>query len=600
MSVNFKNLDYLQIKNALKEHLKSLSEFQDYDFEASGIQQILSLLALNGAYNAFYLNMVGSEMFLDSAQLRSSVVSRAKALGYRPSSASAATAKIRIEVDTTSGPLAANPAFVTLSPTDQFVSYLDGKAFYFSPDRTYLIEPNIAGRYVADVAIREGQRLTYRYTVDTTAPVKQRFIIPNKNADASTLIVKIQESASMPSVRVLSRADNVNLLTETSLVYFLQESDDGSLEVYFGEDIIGVQPQSGNIVTLEYISTNGSVANGLKTFARVNKPTGYNTITISTLNPAQDGAESEGVASIKLLAPLLYEAQDRAVTKNDYEALIRKDNPNIEYVRIWGGEDNAPPDYGKVYAAIKPKTGSRLSTDAKASLINRLLKERNIVSLEVKIVDPDYLFLTTTAKVSFRSKRTSLTAADIKQKVFDAISNYKAQSLNGFDADFTYSKLISTIDSSDVSIVGNLTTVALKKRLYPSFNQPSRFELQYYNKLAKGDATNGVSAVSSSPYIYRGVTTYIGDDGVGSLYLYRLVDNQRVIIQRGIGSVDYDAGKVIIDALDVQDIEGKDFIEITVTPAVQDISTPREAILLLENADIKIFVDAIDLIGDGN
>jgi hypothetical protein len=598
MATNFKNLDYLQIKESLKQHLKTLKEFQDFDFEASGIQQILSLLAYNTSYNAFYLNMVGAEMFLDSAQLRSSVTSRAKTVGYIPSSAKCARAKIRLEIDTTKGPLDPNPPFVRLNQTDEFTSYLDGKSYVFSPDRSYIIEADASGSYVEDVVLIEGKRLKVQFVVDRNSPTKQRFEIPNKNVDITTLSVKVKDSAASSAIKVFSPATNINVLNQDSLVYFIQENQNGLYEVYFGEEILGVQPQTGNIVIVEYVVTSGLEANGIKTFSRAEKATGYNGVKITTLDPATGGSERESNDSIKFLAPLLYEAQDRAVTKNDYEAIIRKDNPNVEFVRVWGGEETIPPDFGKVYAAIKPKTGSRLSADQKASITNRLLRERNVIAVEVKVVDPDYLYMVTTSLVKFKGKTTTLKATDIKKAVYDEIVSYKIKVLNGFDADFSFSKLVATIDSVDRSITGNLTRIELKKRIYPAFNSPSRFELKFHNKLDRGDSANSESAITSTGYVYRGVTTYIGDNGQGSLYLYRIVDSKKVVIQPGIGSVDYDTGTVVIDALDVQGILGQDFIEIVAKPLYQDIYTPRESILLLEPGDIRVYVDAIDMLNE--
>lgn len=598
MATEFETPDYLQVKKALTDHLKGLSDFQDFNFDASGIQQILSLLGYNTAYNAFYLNMLAAEMFLDSAQLRSSVTSRAKAIGYVPTSLTAARAIIQLTVDTASGPLSTNPPFVRLNTSDQFLAYVNGKPYYFTPDRTYLIEPDANNVYTAPITLIEGSRLKMQYVVDTNAPAKQRFEIPNVNVDISTLTVKVQTSQASTSVQMYSKAGDVNLLDATSLVYFLQENEHGFYEVSFGENILGVQPQTGNVVILEYISANGAAANSIKVFSRVGKPTGYNVVTLSTLSAAQDGADPESIDSIKLLAPLLWEAQNRAVTTNDYEALIRKDNPNIEFVRVWGGEDSVPADPGKVYAAIKPTTGTRLSVDDKASITNRLTTDRNILAVEVRIVDPDYLYMTVQTKVNFRQKKTTLGPTDIKQEVFDQIVAYKNQVLNGFDADFTYSKLLATIDSVDQSIVGNITSINLKKRIFPAFNSPTRFQLNFYNAFSKGDSANNVSSISSTGYIYRGVTTYIGDDGQGALYLYRIVDNKKVIIQKGIGTVNYVSGVVVINSLDVQGIDNEDFIEIIAIPAEPDVVTPRESILLLDDADIAVFVDAIDVQGE--
>lgn len=598
MATNFKNLDYAQIKESLKEHLKSLKEFQDFDFDASGIQQILSLLAYNTAYNAFYMNMVGAEMFLDSAQLRSSVTARAKAIGYVPYSITSAKAKVRIHVDTNKTNTPITSPLVFIGPKDEFVSHVNGIPYIFSPDRTYVLEIGPDGKASEDLVLIEGKRLKFQYVVDRTAPVKQRFEIPNKNVDIKTLTVTVKASETSNAVSSYSVADNVTLLNKDSLVYFVQENHNGLYEVYFGEDILGVQPKTGNIVILEYIVSTGPTANGMKAFSIVANPTPYTALKITTVEPAKGGAEKEEIDRIRLLAPLLYESQDRAVTRNDYETLIRKDNPNVEFVRVWGGEDNVPPDYGKVFAAIKPKTGTRLSVDQKTSIVNRLLKERNVISVEVKLVDPDYLYMVLTSNVRFRSKATTLKSNDIKKAVFDRITEYKGAVLNGFDADFTHSKLLATIDSVNKTITGNITTIELKKRIYPSFNSPSRFELKFYNGIAKGDSANNISAVNSSGYIYRGVTTYFGDDGKGSLYLYRVLDSKKVVVQYGIGSVDYENGIVVVDSLDVQAINGQDFIDVVVKPENFNVYTPRECILLLEDSDIKIYVNSVEAQGE--
>jgi hypothetical protein len=595
MATNFKNIDYLQIKQSLKDYLKTLKEFQDFDFEASGIQQILSLLSYNTAYNAFYLNMVGAEMFLDSAQLRSSVTSRAKAIGYVPTSTISAKATVRVEIEGVANLSGQFPPLVSIKTGHEFIAYSGANRPYtFTPDRTYLVELDSSGKATVDIALVQGKRISFQYTVDQTSPIKQKFEIQNANVDINTLKVSVKDSATSNAVKIYAPASNFNQLTGDSLTYFVQENQNELFEVYFGENVVGVQPETGNIVILDYAVSVGPDANGLKVFSFIGPSEEYRVLKITTIEPAKEGKERESNDSIKLLAPLLYETQDRAVTRNDYESLIRKDNPNIEFVRVWGGESNVPPDFGKVYAAIKPKTGTRLSIDEKSSIINKISRERSIVSVEVKIVDPDYLFLEANCTVKFRSKTTTLRPNDIKRLVYDQIVNYKTASLNGFDADFSHSKLLATVDSVDRSIAGNVTTIKLKKRIFPAFDTPTRFEVNFHNELSRGDSSNGISSINTTGYIYRGSVTYIGDDGKGGLYYYRLIDNKKVIVQTGIGTVDYETGVVVINALDVQDLRNSDFIEITATPLDYDIYAPRETILILDNANINVFVESID------
>lgn len=585
-------LDFLQVKENFKNFLKSQSQFNDYNFDGAGLSILLDVLTYNTSYLAFYLNQVASEMFLDSAQLRSSVVSRAKHLGYTPRSVRSARAFVDITIDPTLGPLSPNPASILIPTTQEFSTIVDAKTYYFTPIRSVLINP-VSGVYKAsNVELIEGKRLSFRWTVDSTSSLKQRFIIPNANIDTSVLVVKVQESATNPSTKIFTLNDDITEITSESQVYFLQETDGGKYEIYFGDGTVGQKLNDGNIVIVEYIVSSGEAVLGAKSFAAVNKVAGYNSYSIKTVSVAADFYEQEDIDSIKLLAPLNYEAQNRAVTKGDYETLIKKDIPSIQYVRVWGGEDNDPPEYGRVFVSLKPFTGLSLSEDQKQNLINTYIRPRNIISLEVQIIEPDYLFLQVESVVLFRSRNTTLTDVDIQTAVKNAILSFSARELNGFDADFRYSKLVEAIDDADSSIQGNLTSIKLKYRIFPPFNRPTKYDIKTNNALSKGDATNGISSINSTGFIFRGIQTFISDDGKGSLYLYRLVNDQKVVVQAGIGQVDYDTGRIILNALEVQSIpNGQDFIDFILTPAKNDVTALREQILLLEEDDIGIAVE---------
>ena len=587
----FTELDFTKIKDNLRAFLKSQDKFKDYNFDGAGISVLLDLLAYNTAYNGFYLNMLASEMFLDSAIMRDSVVSRAKHLGYTPRSVSSCRAVINIEIFPANGPGPANPSVVLIDTNQRFYTVMNGEKYTFSLVKSILVAPN-QGRYLAqNVELIEGIRLTHRWTYDASLSTKQRFIIPNANVDTEQLKVVVIESGSNNTQRLFNRHVDINELTSESQVYFLQEAHGGKYEIVFGDGTIGKGLVDGNIITAEYVVSSGIDATGANRFIPITKPGGYQQPTITTVAPAGGFSEQETIESVKRLAPLAFDAQNRAVTKLDYETLIRKDVPSIQYLRVWGGEDNVPPQYGRVFLSLKPYTGLSLSEDQKASLINTHIKPRNPISIEVVIVEPDYLRILVESQILYRQSNTSLAGADIRNKVFNSIVGFRTSQLNGFDADFRYSKFINAIDDSDTAIEGNLTKIKLKYRIFPPFNVPTKFVISLNNAIDKGDAANNISAINSTGFIYKGILTYIGDDGIGGLVLYRTVNDQKVLIQSGVGTVNYTKGIIELNDLLVQSIPNtKNYIDFVVIPESQDVNSLRNQILLLEDEDVVLSI----------
>jgi hypothetical protein len=590
--LNYTELDFNKIKENFKEFLRSKTEYSDFDFDGSGWSILLDILAYNTSANAFYLNMVGNEMFLDSAVLRESIVSRAKHLGYTPRSRRSAAATVDVEIFPAFGPGNPNPGSIFLSTDEQFFTLIDSVKYYFYPKVAQTIIPQ-AGKYIArGVELIEGLKLTHRWNVDLSLSVKQRYIIPNANVDTTTITVKVQESNTNPSQKVYRLHEDLTKITKDSLVYFLQEVDGGKFELRFGDGVVGKALETGNILIVEYQVSSADVVNGAKVFTPSFKLAGYDKSKVTLVTPAQFGTERESDESIKLLAPLNYDSQNRAVTRTDYETLIKKDVPQAKYVRVWGGEDNDPPEYGKVFVAIQPMSGFAFSADQKQNIINSLIRPRNVVSVQTVIVEPDYLSIVPSIKVMFTSRTTALTANDIKNLVLQTIRNFREKELNGFDSDFRYSKFVRAIDESDESISGNLTSITLKYKIIPPFNVPTKFDFTLNNKLSRGDAKNDISSITSSGFIYRGVLTYIGDDGGGALYLYRIVNDKRVIIQRNIGTVNYETGRILINSLSVQSIPNDiEHISIYAKPLKNDVEALRNQILLIEDDDILIGVE---------
>ncbi len=456
--------------------------------------------------------------------------------------------------------------------------------------------PNADGAYIAEnVEIVEGRKLSFSWTVDTSST--QRFVIPNNTIDTTTLVVRVKKSESETEELIYSKSDDINILDGTSRVYFLQETADSKYEIVFGDGVVGKGLENGNIVRVEYQVSSGETANGANAFTVTSNLGGYSNISIETIEAASAGAEEESLESIKKLAPLNYSAQSRAVTRTDYETLIKKDIADAEFVKVWGGEDAVPAEYGKIFIAIKPTSGFAYPEDKKQSLLNSIIRKRNIISLEAEIVEPDYIRVVPTIKAYYKSTDTSLSASALKSLILDAVESFKTTYLNGFESDFRYSQFVRAIDDSDDSIIKNNTKVKLKYRLTPAFNTPTRTEILFANSLSQGDASNDVSAINSTDFLYRGIKTYIGDDGQGSLYYYRFSGDQKVIIKNNIGTIDYTSGTLVIDAFDIQGIsDSKTYVDVYAEIDSYDVRSVRNQILLLESEDITLDVIDIDTV----
>jgi hypothetical protein len=413
---NITELDFDQIKSNLKTFLNSQTTFQDYNFEASGLAVLVDLLAYNTAYNAFYSNMIANEMFLDSAILRDSVVSRAKAVGYTPTSTRSAHAYVTLTLDlSTDGLPYTLPKYTTFNTTIDDVDYT------FSTDDTIVLQDysQVASltQYTAEeIEIVEGDVLTYSWTHDAESP--ERFIVPNSDVDTSTLYVTVQNSSSDLTSSVYTQVTDLNELTATSKVYFLQEIEDEKYEIYFGDGVLGKALENGNIISISYLVSHGAAANGANVFT---DSSDSNITSVTTVYAAANGVSIESIEDIKYYAPKTYESQNRAVTKNDYQTLILTESPGLNSVRVWGGEEEDPPQYGYVMVCPKPIYGETLTPTAKTELTENILAKRNIVGVQVRIVDPTYLKLVVNSEVHYDSTLTNYSEGQLKQLVRTAI-----------------------------------------------------------------------------------------------------------------------------------------------------------------------------------
>ena len=568
-------LDFDDIKANLKTYLKGQSEFSDYNFEGSGLSVLIDLLAYNTHYLGMNANMLANEMFLDSATLRSSVVSHAKKLNYTPRSARAPIAYLSVQVNNN------NLASVTIDKGTKFTTTVDNKTYGFVVNESLTTQPVNGVLKFTNLPIYEGTLTTAKYTVNSNNPEK-RYILTSDRADTDTLKVTVQTSTADTTTEVYTLARDISVVSDTDKVYFLQEIDDGRFEVYFGDDVIGKKPANGNIVILEYIVTNKTEANGATSFTGT-AVGGETNITVETLLSATGGSEPETIESIKYYAPLSYSSQRRAVTTYDYKSIVPEIYPNIKSIQVWGGEDNDPPIYGQVYVAISPLSGNKL-TEAQKEFIVSGLKPYNIASVRPVIVDPETIFILIDTNFRYNAAVTTKTASDLQTLVTSTISNYSTGNLEKFDNMFRYSELTRLIDETDLAILSNITRVRMYKKITPQLNTETQYVIKFFNKLHNPHSGHG-SILSSTGFKISGSTAeqFLDDDGIGNVRRFSVEANQKVYANASVGTIDYTAGSVTLNNLSITSATNTDgTIDLKAIPDSNDILPVRNQLLQID------------------
>ena len=595
-------LDFDGIKDNLKNFLSQQDEFRDYDFEGSGMSVLLDVLAYNTHYLGYNANMLANEMFLDSADLRSSVVSKAKQVGYTPTSAAASTAVVNITVNNASGPS------LTMARGTSFTTTVNGTSYSFVTNADISITP-ASGVYVFNnVTIYEGTYLNYKYTVNTS-DTDQRFIIPNDNVDTRTLSIKIQESSSDSTINTYRLATGITEIDSTSKVYFLQEVEGGRYEVYFGDGVLGQVVADGNIIIMDYINTNRAEANGATTFTLGGTIGGFSSATITTISNASEGSDPESISSIKYNAPRDYTAQDRAVTANDYKVLVKSLYANAQSVQVYGGEDAAVPDYGKVYISIKAKSGSTLTQATKASVVTSL-KQYAVASVTPIIIDPETTYLTLTTNFKYNSGATSKDVSTLQTNVLSTISTYGNNTLENFTGIFRHSKLTENINNADTSILSNITTVKLYKYIIPTLSSALKYTLSFNNAFYNphsGHNSDAGGVISSTGFKISGDTVnehFLDDDGAGNIRLYYLNGTTRIYTTSTYGTVSYTTGEVILTSANITSISNVDGVASTqirvfAIPNSNDIVPVRNQVLSIDTTNSTITGD-VDTVESGS
>ena len=481
-------LDFDNIKDNLKDYLRSQEEFSDYDFEGSAMNILLDVLAYNTHYNAFYLNMIANEMFIDSAALRQSVVSHAKLLGYTPRSTTAATATVNVAITKA----ISNPTTIlTLPRFTQFTSQsVDGQSFVFvSVDEKTVSNTGTLFNFTG-ITIKEGTPASYVFSVDNASNPKQIFELPDAAIDTSTLQVAVQKSATEITQATYTLADDSTEVTTESPVYYLEEGDVGKYRIYFGDNVFGKKLDNGNLVVVSYVVSNGELANGIRNFRLSGSVLSGSTATVTTSMPSAAGNIRETLDDIKFNAPKTYLSNNRAVTKNDYIALINRKYPYFDSVNVWGGEENVPPVFGKVFVTAKPKLGFEVTQAEKDYLINTVLKPISVMTVTPQFIDADYNYLIFNVQATYDPRMTSKNAGQIVSTIKNAVLAFSDQYLNTFNATFKASKLLRQIDDSDTSIVNSNIDVYIQKRVPVTLNVKKDYVLEFNTPLNRGSTIN--------------------------------------------------------------------------------------------------------------
>lgn len=488
-------LDFDTIKENLKTFLQSQDEFSDYNFEGSGLNILLEILALNTHYNAYYLNMVANEAFLDTAQLRDSVVSHAKILGYTPYSMNASKAIVDIETTVQN-----SDATLTLPRGFAFRSELiDNQSYQFVLIKDQTASAANGTFYFENIQIYEGSLITYDFVYNSTTNPKKTFTIPEKNIDTDTLKVVVQYSESNTDIEVYTLATDILNVESSNAVYWLQESIGGNYQIYFGDGVIGKDLINGSTISISYLVTSGEIADKLSNFIASDTVGSYSDFTVTTTSSSTGGADKQSVDSIKFSAISQYSTQNRLVTINDYETYLQQKYPAIDSLSVWGGEDETPPVYGKVYVSIKPRANYYLSQTEKESIVEDIINPKSMISITTEIVDPEYLYILIHTDVRYNKNKTTLSSQQLINLIRNQIISYNNNNLNKFSAILVTSRLQDEIDSVDNSIIGNDVSIKLQKRFEPVLNVSYTYTINFNVPLRKG--TSGNKLTSSEFYV---------------------------------------------------------------------------------------------------
>ena len=578
-SLSVANLDFSDIKGNLKQYLQSQDLLKDYDFEGSNMNVMLDILSYNTYMQNFYLNMVAAEGFIDSAQLRDSVVSHAKTLNYLPGSHTASKAVIDFEI------LPANtPSSITVPKYTAFSTQVDSNTYSFTTNERITVSADTDGRYlVEDLEIFEGD-IVYEYFTINSANTGQRFVLQNKEVDVNSLTVTVLTSATDTTNSIFTKSLTTIGLDGSSNVYFVVPAEDGKYELQFGDGVVGKKLINGNVVEAVYRKTAGDLPNGANSFTIGTADIAHDNTSITVTSTAKGGGIAESIDSIRVNAPRSITIQDRTVTVSDYKTLLLQNFNDIETLNVFGGEEATPPEFGKVIVSVDLKNADGIP-DSRKKDIEDFLRLRSPLSVIPKVIDPEFLFVQVNSDVRYDPNRTSKSDLDIKTLVVDKIQEFANTNINKFDTTLRSSQLARSIDDADASILNNDTFITLKKTINPDLGVANSFVLNFNNKIQQEipDALNqyvdGSAPVQSTAFTFSNLTSCtLRDNGLGTLQIVRQANGDIQVVENNIGTVDYEEGVVSINTFEVSSFEGS-AITVTTTPSNRTVKSNKNIIL---------------------
>jgi hypothetical protein len=608
--ISASELDFDQLKSNLIAYMKATdTTFSDYNYEGSAMNTIIDVLSYVTHVNSMNANFALNETFLDTSQLRSSVVSHAKLLGYTPRSISPSVAYIDMTMakgnatpfwnhDGTNTPLP-----LTMTRGTAFNTTIDGVNYpMFASDTTTINYDATNGWKFSNIKIEQGtlSSITYTYQNNTF----ESYIIPVNNVNTASIKVTVIDSGATNASKVYALNTNMVTLDGTSEVYFLEEGRDGYYEIKFGDNIIGKRPGNGNTISIEYASIpSGTHVNGATTFTMTDSLNGNSDETITLVTRATGGAARESLEAIKFNAPLAHISQNRAVTPDDYKAIIKSEFADLEAVAVWGGEDNDIPDYGKVYISIKPLSAEKLTDTQKATIKNQILKPKNVVSITPVLVDPDYTYIDLEVFFKYNPNKATVTASGLATSIRNTLVTYNNDTLKNFNGVYRDSNVGKLIDDTNVAIVSNITRVKMTKKITPTLSVATKYELKFNQALTDIDATTSStgSYVSSTNFTFAGVTAKLKDyyDSSSDTRIIQIVDVNNLVLATNVGEVNEEVGTVTLNSFAPTALPtGQTTIDVTVKPASSDVSPTRNELLTI-NTSTALITGEVDTMATG-
>ena len=590
-------LDFETIRGNIAAYIANNSSFTDYNYEGSGLSIIMDILAYNTHYNAVYLNMAMNENFIDTAQLRSSVVSIARNLGYTPKSKKSSKTKVTFTIPTTDP----NNTALTLEKTTKFVGDIDGTSFIFQPTSAVSALSDGSRYLFTDVELREGTRLSIQYdATDGDGIPVNKFYINNFNIDTESIEVFNIEAGTSGNTQTYNLVSDITILDEESQIYYLFESTNRTYVIQFGDGVLGTKPEGGTII-ISFQTSSGEAANGISKLTLSDtigagrtaglETFGASDLVFNNIETSYGGSSEENIESIRTSALNNFSTQGRAVTAEDYRFFLERDYPQAESISVWGGQDNVPPIYGKVFISFKPKRGFRITNAVKQEIITNIIETKNVLTIIPEIVDADFTFIQINASVLFNAKKTMFTSAELKSLILAKIMRYSSDELTKFGTRFSYSKFVNDIDKTENSIISNYSQIKLRKNFPVFIDITQTYTIDFQNPLRPGSfrSAAGFRALNDSTLGASNNEFFIEDDSSGLIRIYKIDSGNKVILKTNSGTINYITGLVKILNLKPSSVLNVDkTIDVIAEPVEYTVSSTRNNILVIVDTDVNI------------